>query len=138
MSKLYFGWAEIDITPDKKVSLSGQFAERISEYVEKPLTATAMAVSTEDDQVIMVSTDLVGVSYNLVDEIRAKLAGNTVGLDPQKVVISAIHTHTGPGYPRFNRSNTCGMSNSFRSLLESELPAGKKYIESVSEQKKLD
>ena len=45
MSKLNFGWAEIDITPDKKVSLAGQFAERISEYVEKPLTATAMAVT---------------------------------------------------------------------------------------------
>ena len=28
MSKLNFGWAEIDITPDKKVSLAGQFAER--------------------------------------------------------------------------------------------------------------
>ena len=132
MSKLNFGWAEINITPDKKVSLSGQFAERISEYVEKPLTATAMAVSTDNDQVVMVSTDLVGVPYNLVDEIRAKLAGNTLGLDSEKIVISAIHTHTGPVFPRFNRSKTCGMSNSFRSLLESELPADKKYIESAN------
>mgnify|MGYP001305377686 FL=1 len=31
MSKLKFGWAEQSITPDKKVSLAGQFAERISE-----------------------------------------------------------------------------------------------------------
>lgn len=30
------GWSEVNITPDKKVSLEGQFAERISEYVEKP------------------------------------------------------------------------------------------------------
>ena len=44
MSNLKFGWSEISITPDKKVSLAGQFAERISEYVEKPVTATAMAV----------------------------------------------------------------------------------------------
>ena len=35
MSKHNFGWAEVNITPDKKVSLAGQFAERISQYVEK-------------------------------------------------------------------------------------------------------
>ena len=41
MSKLKFGWAEQSITPDKKVSLAGQFAERISEYVEKPICAVS-------------------------------------------------------------------------------------------------
>ena len=46
MNKLQIGWSEIDITPDKKVSLAGQFAERISEYVEKPITATAMSKAT--------------------------------------------------------------------------------------------
>jgi len=43
------------------VSLLGQFAERISEYVEKPLTATAMAVSSDDVQMIIVSCDLAAV-----------------------------------------------------------------------------
>ena len=42
MDKLYIGWSEISITPDKKVGLAGQFAERISTHVEKPITATAM------------------------------------------------------------------------------------------------
>ena len=36
MSALKIGWGEVSITPDKKISLAGQFAERISEYVEKP------------------------------------------------------------------------------------------------------
>jgi len=58
MSKLNFGWAEIDITPDKKISLAGQFAERISEYVEKPLTATALAIESDGDQVVLVSCGL--------------------------------------------------------------------------------
>ena len=40
MSKIRIGWAETNITPEKKISLQGQFAERISQYVEKPLTAT--------------------------------------------------------------------------------------------------
>ena len=59
MSKLFIGWSEVNITPDKKISLAGQFAERISEYVEKPLTATAMAVEAEGEQMVLVSTDLV-------------------------------------------------------------------------------
>ena len=46
MSILKFGWSEKSITPDKKISLAGQFAERISQYVEKPLTVTAMAVDS--------------------------------------------------------------------------------------------
>ena len=73
MGHFQIGWAEADITPDKKVSLVGQFAERISEYVEKPLTATAMAVTTDDEQLVLCSCDLVGISYTLVDAVRAKL-----------------------------------------------------------------
>ena len=133
MSKLLIGWSEISITPDKKVSLAGQFAERISEYVEKPLTATAMAVEADGEQMILVSTDLVGVSYNLVEAIREKLAGNTAGIDPMKVIISAIHTHTGPVYPRGQLQNKISTSSSsFRALLESQLPADRKYVEAVN------
>ena len=40
MKKILIGWAEESIVPDKKVDLAGQFFERISEYVEKPITAT--------------------------------------------------------------------------------------------------
>ena len=89
MSHFQIGWAEYSLTPDKKVSLVGQFAERISEYVEKPLCVTAMAVSTDSDQAVFCSCDLVGVSWSLRDAVREKLAGNTVGLDPMKV----IHPH---------------------------------------------
>ena len=67
MSKLFIGWSEVSITPDKKISLAGQFAERISQYVEKPLTATAMAVVAGGEQLILVSTDLISVSSNLLD-----------------------------------------------------------------------
>ena len=48
MSKLKFGWAEQSITPDKKVSLAGQFAERISEYVEKPISARKLVAFPVD------------------------------------------------------------------------------------------
>ena len=126
MSNLKFGWAEVDLTPDKKVALAGQFAERISQYVEKPITATAMAVSSEEEQMILVSCDLVAIGYNLLEDIRKNLADNTVGIDPMKVVISAIHTHTGPVYPRVGRMK---ITTSFRKMLEQFLPEGKKYVE---------
>lgn len=127
--KLKFGWAEVSITPDKKISLAGQFAERISQYVEKPLTATAMAVEAGDDQMVMVSTDLVGVAHNLVTAVRENLKGNDLNLDPEKIVISAIHTHTGPVYIQQNQYKA---RSTFRSLLESELPKDKKYIPAAS------
>ena len=93
-----YGWAEEKFVFTKPVALMGQFATRISEYEEKPLTVTALAVDSGDDQMVLCSVDLIGVNYPLVDEVRRRLAECTEGLDPMKVVISAIHTHTGPGF----------------------------------------
>ena len=87
MNKLQIGWSEIDITPEKKASLAGQFAERISEYVEKPIVATAMAVDNGADQMVLVSVDLVGVSYNLVAAVREILAKNELVVDYSAIVL---------------------------------------------------
>lgn len=134
MSHFQIGWSERSITPNKKVALVGQFAERISEYVEKPICVTAFAVSTDADQVVFCSCDLVGISWSLCEAVREKLSNNSDGLDPQKVIISATHIHTGPGYKgRTNSAGKAGFSSSsFRSLIESELPAGKKYVENAN------
>ena len=123
------GWYEIDITPEKKVGLAGQFAERICTHVEKPITATAMAVEADGEQMVLVSVDLVGVACNLVDLVRERLEGNTLGLDPMKVIFAAIHTHTAPVYPRTQRSGGHFMSNSSRMTLETLLRPGQKYVE---------
>ncbi|MBQ8605226.1 MAG: hypothetical protein IJ408_00675 [Clostridia bacterium] len=131
MSNLMIGWSEINITPDKKISLAGQFAERISEYVEKELTATAFSVDNGTEQMIMVSCDLVSISFNLVEAIRARLADNTVGIDPEKIIISAIHTHTGPVYPRKQRSSLYGGVSGFKAKLQQYLPEGKEYIDNA-------
>lgn len=131
MRNLKIGWAEVNITPDKKVALAGQFAERISEYVEKPLTATALAIEGEDDQVVFCSCDLGNASWNLVVGVRERLSGNGLGLQPEKVILNAIHTHTGPMYPRGRRSdaNKGGVVRGFRQTLEEFLSPGQKYIE---------
>ncbi|MCQ2400382.1 MAG: hypothetical protein MJ059_00455 [Lachnospiraceae bacterium] len=132
MAQIKIGWAETEITPDKKVSLFGQFAERISEYVEKPLTATALALDSGDDQAIMVSCDLIGTDWFLCDTIQKKLHGNEIGIEPDKIILNAIHTHTGPGFYAVKEApEDYGFRNMAR-LIESEfLKPGQRYVELV-------
>ena len=97
MSRLKIGWAEEDISPTKKIYLEGQFAERISEYIEKPLTVTAMAIECGTDQMIPVSCDLVHIPYTFSDRVKKAFERNEMGIDPLKIMVCAIHTHTGYG-----------------------------------------
>ena len=127
MSNLFIGWSEANITPDKKVSLYGQFYERISEYIEKPLTATVFAVECENDQMILCSADLVGISYNLKDAIKEKLSGNTEGIDPEKIIICATHVHTGPAYT-FKEQQSKYFAGESVDVLKKYLRPGQKYI----------
>lgn len=90
--KVLIGWAEESLVPDKKVSLSGQFFERISEGVESEICATAMAVESDGEQMIMVSVDMEGFPEALVRLAREKFARLTDEIDPRKLIISATHT----------------------------------------------
>lgn len=130
MSKIKIGWAEEKFVFPKPIALIGQFAERISEYEEKPLTATALAITDGEEQLIICSTDLVKVSSFLVEHVRSMIKEKNQGIDCNKIVINAIHTHTGPGY-----TGSCinarkgGGTAYYRHLLEAELPESKKYVE---------
>ncbi len=132
MSNIKIGWGEEKFVFPKPVSLTGQFAERISQYTEKPLTATALAIEADGEQMVLCALDLVGASIHLLAEVRKRLADNKDGLDVNKIVISAIHTHTGPAYTgNTSRSFNRGRTGSPRTLIESELPSNKKYVESA-------
>lgn len=128
-----FGWSEKSITPGKKVSLAGQFAERISEYVEKPLTVTVLVAEDAGEQMILCSADLVAVGWNVVKEVRSRVAAANPEIDPRKIIIASIHTHTGPVIPRTSRlADTGAKVLSEREILERELPEGRKYVETVN------
>ena len=130
MSKLLIGWSEANITPDKKVFLEGQFAERVSEYVEKPLTVTALALASGGEQAIFVSCDLLQITNELLVAVRTRLADNGAGVDPAKVILSAIHTHTGPGFAPGDASARSFMD--LRQMLNQFMRPGQKYVEAVS------
>ncbi len=133
MSELKIGWAEENFVFEKPISLYGQFAERISQYTEKPIGVTALAIEADGQQVVFCSADLESVSCVLTDEIKNLLKDNKSGLDINNVILSATHVHTGPVYAGCSaKSWSRGKESTFRSLIESELPADKKYIEAVS------
>ena len=131
MSKLLVGWAEESITPEKRISLAGQFAERISEYVETPITATALAVESEGEQLIICSCDLVGIGENLIAAVRENVKKENAGIDPDKIILGAIHTHSSHTYARGNKANKTSIYN-VQEILDTFLPKEKQYQMKVS------
>lgn len=131
MDKIKIGWSEVNITPDKKISLLGQFAERISQYTEKPITVTAMAVECGCEHAVFCSCDLGGTSWNLLEGVRNRLKDQNVPFDTKKLILSATHTHTGPGYggARRNDINSGGVIPALISTLKEHLAPGQKYTE---------
>lgn len=128
MSKVKIGWAEVDITPKEKISLAGQFFERISDEVESPISAIAMAVESGDEQMIICEVDVVSIGENLHKAIKERVALAT-GISPDKVITAAIHTHTSYVYDRGQSG-----ANS-KSFLEEKLPEDMKYVPLVSGEK---
>ena len=98
MNKIKIGWSEESIVPEgRKVDLVGQFYERISNKVETPIAVNALAIECGDDAVIFCACDLVSTSYSLLVDVRAALPET---FPKDKLIISAIHTHTSIGYSR--------------------------------------
>lgn len=120
--KFCAGWAEIDLTPQKKVRLAGQFCERISEYVETPVCATALALDTGSDSAIFCACDLVDIALNLLDAVRARLAETIPDFDGSKLILSAIHSHTSIQYEEHNIE-----SGSTLSILKKYTPDSVQY-----------
>lgn len=93
------GWASCSITPEQPVFVSGQFNSRVSTGVMDPVTATALALESDESDaggVILVSCDLVCIP----DAFRAALRENASRLvpevKPENIIFNATHTHTAP------------------------------------------
>ncbi|MBP3381655.1 MAG: hypothetical protein J6L00_03320, partial [Clostridia bacterium] len=126
-SQLKIGWAEVSITPDRPVSLAGQFFERISEYVESPITATAMAIENGDQAAVICSVDIVSIGENLMAMVRENVVKET-DLDPMNVIIAATHSHTSHVYDRSGSKPNAYNAKTTPILLR-YLPEGTMYTE---------
>jgi hypothetical protein len=99
--ELLVGAATISITPDKPVALHGQMHTRISKSVESPVTASALALESRRsekvaDQAVFVACDLCVLRGNLIEKVRELVKGRVPGLDVNKLIFSATHTHSAP------------------------------------------
>ena len=91
------GVAQIDITPDYPVRLSGfGFRRAESEGITERIWAKALAFGNENDgPVILIAADNLCVPDEITQEIVRRLAPKT-GLKRERLSITATHTHTAP------------------------------------------
>ncbi len=98
MGKLAAGISKVDITPSKKVYLTGYILrDRPCEGVHDHLYAKAVVLKDLDteDATAIISADLLGLSKESVDRIRNEASQKT-GIKPQNMIIACTHTHSAP------------------------------------------
>ena len=101
MSKLKAGVYRVDITGPIGISMVGYYArDGVSTGVERPMTATALVLSTDTAKIAIVACDLAFIQNPAVDEIRSRIAA-AIGTEPHCILINCSHTHCGPTLPGF-------------------------------------
>ena len=83
---------KIDITPALPVRLSGFGKVRLAESVHDPVCARIFLFSDEAQEILWVQFDLCAV-----DQYLLNLIVNKTGIPEEKIILSATHTHSGPG-----------------------------------------
>ena len=95
-NRLKAGAATVDITPVDSQFLSGYpHVERYSTGVHDPLLSSALYLSDNKTEVLFVANDIVEVPDVIVSNARKRIAAES-GIDPACIMITAMHTHSGP------------------------------------------
>ncbi|MBR3933380.1 MAG: hypothetical protein IKJ68_05690 [Clostridia bacterium] len=96
---LKIGMYEQDLTPIGPVNLPGQFYQRVSDKVESKVCANIFACEGEDGaQLIIAAIDQTSITSALYNAIKEEVAKKCPQIDAQKLIVSATHIHTAPGY----------------------------------------
>src|SRR5215472_11789184 len=95
--KLRAGGAKRVITPPVGTDLSG-FIARLepSRAVAEPIHVRALVIGNEECTAAIVQADLLGFGSWQVSEVR-EYARRRLGIPAHSVLLSATHTHSGPG-----------------------------------------
>lgn len=96
-SLLTAGFGRSEITPRVGVALAGfgPYLNRNARAVEAPLYARAAVLEADGQRVMLVSLDLIGLSRDLEERLRACLAGRS-GFPESAICLACTHTHSGP------------------------------------------
>ena len=91
------GTATVDITPEVGCELSGYVARvQPSLGIHDPLFARALYLEAVGRRLLWLHTDLIGFEWPFVCALREEFE-RRFGLKPAEIVVSATHTHSGPG-----------------------------------------
>jgi hypothetical protein len=94
---LQAGAVEVDITPPVGTGFDGYSArEGTSLGVLDPLLAQLLLLKCGDDQVVLISMDLLGVSLDFTQRVREGIE-QAIGVPGHCTMIACTHTHSGAG-----------------------------------------
>ncbi|MBI4589359.1 MAG: neutral/alkaline non-lysosomal ceramidase N-terminal domain-containing protein [Candidatus Rokubacteria bacterium] len=96
----YGGSARRLLIPDFLNRYPYAFWFKPSTGIHDPIMARALILHSGDHRLLWVAVDLIGVEPEMVSELKGRLAA--MGLRYEAVILSASHTHSGPG--AFSRS----------------------------------
>lgn len=95
--KITAGFGRSDITPRLGVQLAGYgpYRNREAREIVAPLHARAMVVQADDRRTVLLSVELCGVTRELDQHIRRRVAA-AASCDEADVFVSVTHTHSAP------------------------------------------
>lgn len=119
--KLMVGAAEASINPPTGAYMAGYGYNRKSTGVHDDIFVKAVAVSNNNDAIVFVVIDCIGLPYPLVQTIRDQVEKKIPSsqLNPGHIIISSTHTHAGPdviGIWGVDQQST-GIDNNYISFL---------------------
>ena len=87
----------VDITPPEGFPLGGYILRSgVSEGVLDPIYARLLFLAVGDDTLLLISLDWVYIDDRWARGVKAA-AAKALGIDDDRVIITATHTHSGPG-----------------------------------------
>ncbi|MCA9137326.1 MAG: hypothetical protein KDB00_11225 [Planctomycetales bacterium] len=96
VGSLHVGAAVVDVTPDQlPVLVNGGFLARSADQVKTRVNARAIVLREGDQQIGLVVVDSCMIPQLLLDEVKQRASQRTK-LRPDRIMISATHTHTAP------------------------------------------
>jgi len=97
MERLEAGAAVVDISPRDSQFLYGYpYVERYSVGIHDPLLSSALYLSDGLTQMMFVANDIIFVSKATTQRVRKRI-NEATGVPGNNIMITATHTHSGPG-----------------------------------------
>ncbi len=87
------GFSRVDVTPPLGTSLEGYFQERHAVGILDPLYLNAVAISVNDNTVVIITADFEMLNKKYADKIRATIS-ERVKLPVDNIMICTLHPHT--------------------------------------------